>query len=123
MMFEDGKSYTRAQIHEALGGSLQAFLPTVRNEVVCACLTPRLNPAAPKTILVGNGPRILETAKFLSRQRTAIPVFMKHTSNDWRYAGTFKVDASTSDPQEIEPHARRAGRTEVRLAIFLSRVA
>lgn len=35
-----GDSYTRAQIHNLFGGSVQSYLPMVNGVVVCACLTP-----------------------------------------------------------------------------------
>ncbi len=38
-MFAIGQAYTREDIHEQVGGSVQSFLPTVDNRVVCACLS------------------------------------------------------------------------------------
>lgn len=35
--FTRNRSYTRAEIHAAVGGSLQAYLPTVDGVVVAGC--------------------------------------------------------------------------------------
>jgi len=57
-MFEIGESYTRKQIHDQLGCSIQIFLPTVDGEVVCACLSRNKNPngeGAPRGSVVAPG--------------------------------------------------------------------
>ncbi|MCW5771368.1 MAG: hypothetical protein KIT16_07010 [Rhodospirillaceae bacterium] len=120
-MFVVNKSYTRDEIHDVLGGSKQSFLPTVGGRVVCACLTRKLNPNVPAEILVGNGPKILRSAKILSAQSGKIPVFIKERSNFWVFVGEFSVDHSTDNRRDIEPLQAKAGRTDVRLIVFLKR--
>ena len=88
-MFKIGEAYTRRQIHEVLGGSVQIYLPTVQGRVVCACLTTKMNPGAPHVILVGNKPRVLQAAHQLVKQAEPIPIFLKKASNAWVYAGNF----------------------------------
>ena len=38
-MLEEGKFYTRREIHNLLGGELQTYLPAKDGLVTCACLT------------------------------------------------------------------------------------
>lgn len=61
-MFVISEAYTRDDIHKELGGSVQSFLPTVNGEVVCACLSRKMNPNAPHEILVGNKPLVMKSA-------------------------------------------------------------
>jgi len=117
--FVIGKSYTRDNIHEALGGGVQSFLPHKDGRIVCACLTRRLNPDVPKVILVGDGPRILESGRMLSRQVSAIPVFIKSAANDWRYYGEYKVERASEERTDIAPWENRAKRSDVRLVIHM----
>jgi len=39
-----GRCYTRRQIHEIRGGSLQEYLPHVSKKVVCGCVVPKRSP-------------------------------------------------------------------------------
>ena len=45
--------YTRAVIHELLGGDLESYLPHINGQVVCGCFKVSANPNAPEEILVG----------------------------------------------------------------------
>jgi hypothetical protein len=56
MNFVLGQTYTRNEIHEAVGGSKQAYLPRKNGLVVCGAFTRELNPEAPNVILSGFGP-------------------------------------------------------------------
>lgn len=46
-MFERQKTYTREQIHAALGGNPRAYLPVKGGRVVAGCFKTDLNPGAP----------------------------------------------------------------------------
>jgi hypothetical protein len=107
-MFDLGGRYTRRDIHEQLGGSLQSFLPTVEGQVVCACLRTDTNPDAPEVILVGSGPIIRQSAEALWNQRSVIPVFLKREAGKWEFVGHFRVDRVSDDPDERSEWARRA---------------
>lgn len=117
--FELGKSYTRREIHNVLGGSVQAFLPDKGGRVVCACLTRRLNPDVPNVILVGGGPDIYRRGRMLANQGGTIPVFLKNASDDWRYAGEFEVERASEIAADIAPWQSRAGRDDVRIVIHM----
>jgi hypothetical protein len=84
-MFQVGSEYTRDQIHAHCGGSKQSYLPTVKGQVVAACLTPKLNPRVPAVILCGRGPVIAAAGVALASQTGAIPVFVKRGVNRWEY--------------------------------------
>ena len=118
-MFELGQFYKRQQIHDKLGGSIQSYLPTVKKEVVCACLTKRLNPDAPNIILVGNRPFVKQSAEFLCSLKNPIPVFIKIKTNRWQYVGLYKADVFTEDAQEIAKHSLRSGRKNICRVIHL----
>jgi len=38
MVLEEGKLYTRREIHDLLGGEVQTYLPAKDGLVTCACL-------------------------------------------------------------------------------------
>jgi len=118
-LFSSRPSYTRREIHDKIGGSIQSFLPTVGGHVVCACLTKKKNPDAPVVILVGNRPVVESTGRTLAEQAGKIPVFMKAAPDDWRYVGDYGVERWSDAPHEVETWARRAGRDDVRLVIFM----
>lgn len=121
--FERGKTYTRPEIHDALGGSLISYLPRKDGRVVCGCFSADLNPGAPDVVLAGFGREIELAARVFAGQSDAVPVFMKKRSNSWEYVGDFRVNRLSEDPVEVSPHAQRAGRTgEVSLVLFLERV-
>ena len=118
-MFDISRDYTRRQIHEVLGGSVQSYLPTAHGRVVCACLRSDINSQAPTVILVGRGKGIQHAGDLLILQREAIPVFLKHASNAWTYRGLFHVRSSSQLPADIQPHASIASRSDVTRVIHL----
>ena len=77
MYFEYGNHYSRREIHERLGGSMQACFPHIDGQVVCACLRYDLNPEAPEVLLVGDGPDVREYGNVLCQQNAPIPIFIK----------------------------------------------
>jgi len=88
---EVGRCYSRREIHDRLGGSLRSYLPTVGGKVVCACVTREINPGAPLTILVGNGPVIERSAKAFAALATPVPVFIKRDDHEWEYVSDFRA--------------------------------
>jgi len=83
--------YTRREIADTLGGGVQDYLPHHDGQVVCACLTPELNPEAPNVILAGTGPDIIRWAEVFAKQRDFVPVFLKRATNAWQYVGRYRV--------------------------------
>ncbi len=121
-MFIIGKNYTRDQIHNQLGGSKQAYLPTVSGNVVAVCVKPELNPRAPNVVLCGNGPVITSAGAALAKQRDPVPVFIKKGTNRWEYQGLRKVIASHSSGPQFNALVAGSGRnpSDVSLAIQLA---
>ena len=116
-----GKDYNRSQIHAELGGNTQSYLPFVGGKVVCACLTTKLNPGAPRIILVGRGRDIERAGQLLSRQAVPIPVFIKQTKNRWTYRGLWRVRDSSQSPESIEKESSPAQRADVTSVIYMTR--
>jgi hypothetical protein len=121
-MFKLGKSYTRHQIHQAVGGSVQSYLPTKKGEVVAACLRKDLNPRAPSVIIVGRGPRIEAAGRILAQQASAVPVFLKLKINTWQYEGMFKSSRSLTTQSECASYVEGSGRGDVAQIILLQPV-
>ncbi len=111
--------YTRKQIHENYGGSVQSYLPTVNGKVVCACLTKKLNPGVPNVILVGDRPIVKSTAEKLCEQNDVIPVFLKRKVNEWEYKGKYKVVSHSKSDKVLEKHRKKSGRPTISQVIYL----
>jgi hypothetical protein len=118
-MFEEGKCYTRQEIHEALGGGTDDYLPHINKQVVCGCFRLDSNPDAPTlgascgVVLVGDGPEIYRWGKVFSEQKNHIPIFIKEDTNRWCYVGNFRVRKWEEDEISIALHSEPADRTDV----------
>jgi hypothetical protein len=120
-MFEVRRCYTRAQIHDLLGGGIQDYLPHKDGKVVCGCFRKDTNPDAPDVILPGNGPDIQKWARVFREQKYPVPVFIKKESNAWEYVGDYEVEQWTDNASEIARYARSSGRADVTSVLFLKR--
>jgi len=96
--FEKGSVYTRRQIHEAVGGSARAALPTRGGTVVCACLTRERNPRAPQEMAVGGKGRAVRLARAFAASGEAVPVFVRARRGGWEYTGARRVRSVTEEP-------------------------
>lgn len=105
-----GRSYTRRDIHAALGGNTVSCLPTNKGVIVAACLSKKFSPQAPHVILCGKGARSNPVSELLTRQRTAVPVFVKTAANCWQYHGQFLVKHHLTDGPELEVLLAGSGR-------------
>ena len=72
MPFREGEFYSRQAIQDVLGRDIVSFLPQRNHELVCGCFNTRLNPSAPREVLVGDKPRVVRAARLLVEQRSAI---------------------------------------------------
>lgn len=120
-LFKPGQTYTREQIHAAVGRGLQTYLPRSNGRVVCGCFTQTLNPTAPDIVLVGNKPHVIRDAALFAAQHEAVPVFIKQRSNHWEYVGDYSVDRYSQDPSELQPLRVKAGRPQAVGVLFLKR--
>jgi hypothetical protein len=119
MVWHLGQHYTRDQIHEALGGSKQSFLPW-KSGVVGACLKPNLNPDAPRVVLPGHGAERERAADWLcAHPDHGIPVFLKRDIRKWEYVGLYRCRAWSDNPEEIRNRAPANRRDEVYRVLFM----
>ena len=81
-MFEEGGTYTRREISDAVGGGRQDCLCHAGGRVVAICMRKDLNPEAPRVLLVGTGPMKSRYGESLCTEQRdeAIPVFIKMSS-------------------------------------------
>jgi hypothetical protein len=119
-MFDVGKPYTRKEIHAQLGGSMRACLLEARGSVVGICYEPRMNPQAPREILIGRGPQKERAGQALAAQPDAVPVFAKRRSNTWEFVGNFKGAGYIASEYEAARRADGSGRTDVAGVLLLA---
>lgn len=110
--FVVGREYTRDDVHAALGGSKVSCLPTKDGLIVAACLSRSFSPAAPQVVLCGQGLRTGPLSEQLTRQRGAIPIFVKRGANRWGYEGRFRVAESLASGARFARFIEGSGRTE-----------
>jgi hypothetical protein len=96
--FVKGQAYTREQIHDVLGGSRREALPTRGGNVVCGCLTRRMNPRAPDEIVIGGKDRAIKRARALAASGVALPVFVRARRGGWEFAGRRRVRSMVEEP-------------------------
>ena len=119
--FEKGKTYKRARISGLLGGGIQDYLPHSDGQVTYGAFSLDLNPQAPSVVLPGTGPEIEKWAHVFAEQPSSIPVFIKKRSNEWVYMGDYRCIELSDDPEAIEPHATKTGRTDISMVLRLVR--
>ncbi len=120
--FERRKTYTREQIHAALGGDTWSYLPVSGGRVVAGCFRTDLNPGAPEVVLPGKGDKIEKNAEILAAQAGPIPVFLKDATHRWRYVGDYRCVGLSRDKVEIDVLAKKAGRDDVTCVLRLQPV-
>ena len=103
-----GRTYSRREISEMIGGSTVAYLPYKDGEILCGCFNQsrRYNPGAPDEVLYGKAPVVEQTAKMVSRQNSYIPVFIFRGSAKWEYVGNYRCVAHSREPSLLEEKMR-----------------
>lgn len=122
LSFELGVTYTRDQIHAAVGGSTQSAIPTLNGTVVALCIKADLNAKAPREFLCGVGPVRIKAANLLASTKGKVPVFTKTNVNQWNYEGLFSVAASHRSGPRFDAMVAGSGRSlsSVSVAIELT---
>jgi hypothetical protein len=115
MELVQGRTYTREEIREAVGGGdLQSYLPHKAGRVLCGCFKPEINARAPFEVEVGNLPDVIKYARVLVKDGTVIPVFLKQSTGAWRFEGRFRpVSLSESQADLFPAKPRRADAVAV----------
>ena len=121
--FERGSVYTRGQIHEALGGSARAALPTRGGKVVCACLTREKNPRAPEEMVIGSKDRAVRLARAFAASGEAVPVFVRTRRGGWEYTGERRVRAVIEEPGALLALVAEGAPLDIALALLLEEAA
>src|SRR5512140_3805368 len=117
--FEQGSVYTRGQIHQVVGGSSRAALPTRGGRVVCACLTREKNPRAPGEMVIGGKGRTLRLAREFAASGEAVPVFVRKRRGGWEYAGDRRVRAVIEDPGALLALVAEGAPLDISIALQL----
>lgn len=117
--FERGAAYSRAAIRAALGGNARAAFPSHGGRVVCVCVTPGMNPEAPRVILVPDRPSSLRLARALAAAGNAVPLFVRRRAGEWECAGAWRVRVLIEEPQAVAAHAAGSGRAGAALALLM----
>lgn len=100
MQLQIGRSYSRSEISEILGGSIRASLPVSKGAVVCGCFKkePKWNPQAPEEVTLGVKPRVHAAARTLAEQGGPIPIFLFRKNAAWEYKGDYRcIEYSTDE--------------------------
>jgi len=121
--FKRGSVYTRGQIHEAVGGSARAALPTRGGRVVCACLTREKNPRAPGEMVIGSKDRALRLARAFAASGQAVPVFVRTCRGGWEYTGTRRVRTVIEDPGALLALVADGAPPDISAALLLEDAA
>jgi hypothetical protein len=116
-----GAEYTREDIHHLMGGSMQEFLPHVGFRIVCGAFTPRTNPDAPDIVTVPPRRYVERWARAFATQKFPIPIFLKRSVGAWEYVGNYLVEELSEDPEMVREYARRIGREDVAMLLFLKK--
>jgi hypothetical protein len=104
-----GKRYSRSEISEMMGGSIQAYLPFKDGRVTCGCfrVEETLNPGAPEEVLFGRVPimpDVEKSAEMVSEQGKsgeAVPVFIFKAKGKWEYVGDYRCTELIRDASEL----------------------
>lgn len=121
--FKLGATYTRNDIHAAVGGSKRSAIPTLNDAVVALCIRTDLNAKAPGEVLCGAGPAMAKAGKLLAATTGNMPVFIKRKVNQWEYKGLFSVGASHLSGPRFDAMVAESGRSlsSVSVAVELAR--
>jgi hypothetical protein len=117
--FEKGSVYTRRQIHEVVGGSARAALPTRGGTVVCACLTREKNPRAPQEMVVGGKERSVRLARTLAASGAAVPVFVRTRQGGWEFTGVRRVRSVIEEPGALLALVAEGAPPDILMALHL----
>jgi hypothetical protein len=103
-MFEVGRTYSRREISDAVGGSIRLYLPTNGGRVVCGCFNraPQYNPGAPEVVTFGEGEVVERNAELVSQQPDPIPVFISRSGGAWEYVGRYRCTGLSTDPEVLQ---------------------
>lgn len=95
------------------------FIRTKAGKVVGLALNPKLNPQAPRVVIVGKGPKKERRAALLANTPNAVPAYVKQGTNAWEYRGEYAATAYRTDKATIEKYRRHRLANGVAGILFL----
>lgn len=95
------------------------FIRTKADEVCGLALNPKLNPEAPKVVIVGKGPQKERRARLIREADYAVPTYVKKGTNAWEYMGDYKATDYSTDKATIEKYRRHRLASKVAGILFL----
>jgi len=122
MQLKVGKTYSRREISDALGGSIQSYLPTKSGRVLCGCFkpTPRYNPHAPEKITTGG---VGDNARWIAKHKIPIPVFVFRADCAWEYMGEYRCTGMTRNPVVLRREMKKnPARGHIAGVLYFERV-
>ena len=113
--------YSRQEISDILGGSIQPYLPFKGGRVTCGCfrVEEEYNPDAPEEVLFGDRyggsmPKVEKSAELVyaqGKRGEAVPIFIFRESGKWEYVGDYQCIDLLRDPvllrQKMQAYPRR----------------
>jgi hypothetical protein len=112
MRFESGRTYTRKEIADALGGIGVGVLPTKGDKVVCGLFDLSTNAVTHLSGEIDVYPKTLsKAAKHLEDEE--VPVFLKVSTQFWKYAGEYRLKETQTSKKALEQAKKELGRDDV----------
>ena len=104
-----GQTYSREEIHKAIGGDKQGMFPMAGGRVVCCCIKPDVNPQAPSSLFVGDHPKKYRAARQWADEGHDIPILVKRAVNHWEYIGQYHVVRASEDVKDRQSEEEKIG--------------
>jgi hypothetical protein len=114
---EAGNLYTRKEISQLLGGSMQEYLPHVNYQVIAGAFTTTANPEAPDAIFVPNRPYVIKWARIAAGQSFRIPIFLKRTISGWEYVGNYRAVALLEEESAVLRYRRKHPHLDIAMVL------
>lgn len=110
---EPGETFTRKQIVDSFGGLGPGAFPAKDGRVVCALLDLSTDAVTHLTGEVIAYPKTLSKAAKDLEPGDQLPVFLKISSQLWRFAGEYELKRMAKSGKDLERAAKEVGRDNV----------
>ena len=119
----EGHTYSWNELGHRLQFQPDPYLTERNGRIVCACVTQEYNPNAPDILLPGDYPDIVAKAQLFAGQENYVPVLVKGTESEWNYCGYYRVEAMTTNANEISMHQRchKLQKVPISMVLFLEK--
>lgn len=119
----EGQTYSWSKLVSLLQFQPEPYLTERDGRIICACVTQEYNPNAPDILLPGDYPDIVAKAQLFAGQENYIPVIVKEAVSGWKYRGCYRVEAMTTNANEIIMHQRchKLQKVPISMVLFLEK--